>query len=65
MIGAGLLDVRNARTVGGETFARVLDEPSRYAHLPSGLVVPAMNDFPAWPDIRVELVHSRDPNRLP
>ena len=65
MIGAGLLDVRNARTVGGETFARVLGEPSRYAHLPSSLVVPAMNDFPAWPDIRVELVRSRDPNRLP
>ncbi len=65
MIGVGLLDLSNAHTVGGETFARVLDEPSRYAHLPSGLVVPAMNAFPAWPDIRVELVRSKDPNRLP
>ena len=65
MIGAGLLDLGNALTAGGETFARVLGEPSRYAHLPSGLVVPAMKDSPAWPDIRIELVRSKDPNRLP
>jgi hypothetical protein len=65
MIAFGLPDLGNARAAGSETFAPLLGEPSRYAHLPSGLVVPALEDVPACPDIRLELVRGRDPGRPP
>jgi hypothetical protein len=65
VIASGRLDVGAAVVLAGETFAPFVGEPHRYAHLPSGLVVPPRVDDPGLPDIAMELVRSRDAGRPP